>query len=279
MFTGSITALVTPWQESGQLGRSALESLVAFHNQSGTQALVVAGSTGEGLLLTRDERREIIQTAVQQSAIPIIVGCGAPSTHETIKLGEEALSWGAHALLVVAPYYVKPTALGLERHFEAVCQSWQKPVIVYNNPGRCVVDMSVESICSIANNPYVVGLKDSSIDMTRVKQIRAGLKRPIALLAGEDGYAAEYLQQGGDGWISMVGNVAPALCRRLCDSGGQDVAPQLVELIDALGVAGNPVAVKEALSYAGRIRHDVRLPLVPMESVNERLQQAVRACG
>lgn len=279
MLTGSIVALITPWNEKGQLDRDALEKLIALHNESGTQALVVAGSTGEGQLLTDSERKTIIETAVAQSSVPIIVGCGAASTHETIKLGEEALSWGADALLVVAPYYVKPSQLGLVKHFHTVCDAWQKPVIIYNNPGRCMVDMSVTTVCEAAQNPYVVGLKDSSTDLARVQQIRAGLSRSIALLAGEDAYASAYLQLGGDGWISVVGNVAPALCRRVCDSQGKDLPAELTQLINALNVAGNPVAVKEALSYTGKVRHDVRLPLVTMEKPNEHLRDAVRACG
>jgi 4-hydroxy-tetrahydrodipicolinate synthase len=274
---GSIVALVTPWRENGTLDVAALEQLITWHHASGTQALVVGGSTGEGLLLTKQERQTLIQTAVKHSQIPVIVGCGAPSTHETISLGEEALALGAHALLVVAPYYVRPTQLGLIKHFEAVCTAWKSPVVAYNNPARCAVDMSVEAIKDIAANPYIVALKDSSTDLSRIQHIRANLPRPIALLAGEDSCAADYLQQGGDGWVSVIGNVAPSLCRQVCDTKGQNVSQNLGELIEALGVAGNPVAIKEALSYAGRIRHDVRLPLMPMAEPNTRLQQAVRA--
>lgn len=276
MIAGSIVALVTPWDAQGKLDRPSLDKLIDLHNNSGTQALVVAGSTGEGLLLTPSERKEIIQSVVQQSLVPVIVGCGAPSTHETIRLGEEALSLGAHALLVVAPYYVKPSASGLVKHFSTICELWQKPVIAYNNPGRCVVDMSVKVICEIANNPHIIGLKDSSTDLTRVGRIRSGLKRTITLLAGEDSCATDYIQKGGDGWVSVVGNVAPKMCRRVCN--GEGMPPELSELISALDIAGNPVAIKEALSYAGHIRHDVRLPLVPIDQPNERLKQAVRAC-
>lgn len=280
MLDGSIVALITPWNDKGQLDRSALETLIDFHNQSGTQGLVIAGSTGEGQLLTDAERKEIIQTAVEQSSAPVIVGCGAASTHETIKLGEQALSWGAQALLVVAPYYVKPSQAGITQHFHTVCEAWQKPVVAYNNPGRCAVDMLVSTVCDIAQNPYVVGLKDSSTDLARVQLIRASLSRSIALLAGEDTYASAYLQLGGDGWVSVVGNIAPVLCRQVCDRQGRDVPPQLDELMHALTMAGgNPVAVKKALSYVGKARHDVRLPLVSIEEKNERLYHAVRACG
>lgn len=279
MFTGSIVALVTPWTKEGCLDLPNLEKLIHLHNQSGTQGLVVAGSTGEGLLLTQKERQQIIQTAVQLSTCPIIVGCGMPSTHETIRLGEEALSWGAHGLLVVAPYYVKPTANGMVKHFQIVCDALQQPIILYNNPGRCAVDMPVSAIADMADHNHVVGLKDSSTDLSRIASIKFALKRPIALLAGEDSCAADYLKSGGDGWISVVGNVAPALCRRVCDSKGQAVPTELHELIEALSVAGNPVAVKEALSYAERILHDVRLPLVPMDQPSKRLQNAVKACG
>lgn len=277
--SGSIVALVTPWNSDGQLDVEALEKLVVWHNEAGTQALVVAGSTGEGLLLTKAERQTLIQTAVQHSRVPVIVGCGTASTHETITLGEEALSLGAQALLVVAPFYVRPTPLGMVKHFEALCSTWKAPVVAYNNPGRCTVDMPIEAIRDIATNPHVIALKDSSTDLTRIAQLRAVLTNPIALLAGEDSCAADYLKQGGDGWISVVGNVAPAWCRQVCDTQGQNAPEGLNNLIQALGVAGNPVAVKEALSYTGRIRHDVRLPLVPMEEPSFPLQQAVRAAS
>lgn len=272
---GSAVALVTPWKEDDTLDIQAFEQLIDWHNASGTQALVVAGSTGEGNLLTRQERSELIQTAVKLSKAPIIVGCGTPSTRETIQLGDEALALGAAGLLVVVPFYVKPTSVGIVAHFNSLCRAWQAPVVLYNNPSRCGVDLSIEAIEELSGNEHVVGLKDSSTDLGRIAQIRKVAGREFKLLAGEDGYAPEYMQKGGDGWISVVGNVAPAWCRQVCDSHGKETPEGLNELMDALGVAGNPVAIKEALSYTGRTGPHVRLPLMRLARTNERLKQAV----
>ena len=208
MFKGSIVALVTPWKKNS-LDSHAFVNLIRWHGSAGTTAIVVGGSTGEGALLTNAERETLIHTAVKESTLPIIVGCGAPSTWAVIEQAQQAKRLGANALLVVAPYYCKTTQEGLYQHFKAIHDATNLPILLYNNPGRTVTEISVETALKLFELKRVVGIKDSTTETSRAALMRSGASKHVCLLSGDDPYAAGYLAQGGDGLISITANVLP----------------------------------------------------------------------
>lgn len=272
MFTGSIVAGITPFNNE-KVDVLAYEKIVEWHIVNGTQAFVACGSTGESSLLTSDEWELVLATAIRVSAgrIPVIAGCGAVSTHETIRLTKRAKELGADAALIVAPFYVKPNPEGIYQHYKQVSETVDIPVILYNNPGRTNVDFSIDTIVRLASLKNVVALKDSNTDVSRVMALRARLPQTFALLSGDDPSAAAYLACGGVGLISVTANAAPALCRRLCDSWTSgDLATfkktrdELAVINEALSGETNPTPVKYAASVLGLCRNEVRLPLVPV---------------
>lgn len=287
MFSGSTVAIITPFRD-GKVDLTSFQSLIEWHIQEGTKAIVACGSTGEGALLTREERHYILSTAIDTSAgrIPIIAGCGSPSTHEAISMVKEAASLGAVAALIVTPYYVKPTQEGIYQHFAAISKAGHLPLIAYNNPGRSVVDMSVSLIERLAKLPNVVGLKDSSVDLTRPIQLRERIQKDFWLLSGDDPTVAAYLAHGGQGWISVTANTAPKLCQELVTAWhSQDLIKfaelrdRLLPLHQALGVE-NPCSSKYALSLLGHCRNELRLPLIPVTPATEQLvAQAMQGVG
>ena len=287
-FSGSIVALITPFYQ-GKVDITALQALVDWHCQQGTQAIVVCGSTGEANLLTPCEREEVIQAAIKVAAgrIPIIVGCGAPSTHEGISMVQQAEEWGAQAVLVVSPYYVKPTQVGLYQHFYLIHESTNLPIILYNNPGRSVVDLSIDLICQLAKLPKIAALKDSTLDLSRTTVLRNQLADRLSLLSGDDPTTAAYLAQGGDGCISVTANVAPALCQQLIQAWvKQDVAlfqslnQKLMPLHLALVSETNPSPVKYALSALGKSHNELRLPLMPATTETRmKVDQSLQTLG
>lgn len=274
MFSGSIVALITPFHK-GKIDVAALEALVQWHATQGTHAIVVCGSTGEAALLTPEERHCIIERAVAVSRIPIIVGCGAPSTHDTLRMMEEAHAAGAHAALVVTPYFVKPTQEGLYQHFRTLSTACPLPIIVYSNPGRAGVEISVDLLAHLSELPTVVGIKDSCSDLTRVIKMRQRVQKPFAFLSGDDPLAPAYLAHGGDGVISVTANIAPRLNADLVESWQQgnrtkfaELRDQLLELHEMMFCETSPSPVKYAVSLLGRCQNEVRLPLLPIQPEN-----------
>jgi 4-hydroxy-tetrahydrodipicolinate synthase len=278
MFSGSIVALITPFH-NGEVDYESLKRLINWHIDSGTQGIVACGSTGEGILLPPPEWRHVLSATIQtsQKRIPVIAGCSTPSTVEAISLIQQAQELGADAALVVTPPYLKPSQEGIYRHFLAIHEASSLPLIIYNNPGRSVVDISVDLIIRLSELPRVVALKDSNTDLTRLIALRQKIQKPFAFLSGDDPTAAGYLAFGGHGFISVTANVTPHLMQDLVVSwqnGNLDrfkeLRDQLMPLHNALGAETNPVPVKYAVHHLGFCQNELRMPLTPASSQTEQ---------
>ncbi|MCX7352916.1 MAG: 4-hydroxy-tetrahydrodipicolinate synthase [Proteobacteria bacterium] len=280
MFKGSIVALVTPWKKNS-LDSHAFVNLIRWHGSAGTTAIVVGGSTGEGALLTNAERETLIHTAVKESTLPIIVGCGAPSTWAVIEQAQQAKRLGANALLVVAPYYCKTTQEGLYQHFKAIHDATILPILLYNNPGRTVTEISVETALKLFELKRVVGIKDSTTETSRAALMRSGASKQVCLLSGDDPYAAGYLAQGGDGLISITANVLPEKMVAFVQAWENKAMDkfhalnnELMPLHYAMVAEPNPMPVKAAMEIVEKCSGEVRLPLVTASnSTVERLRK------
>jgi 4-hydroxy-tetrahydrodipicolinate synthase len=275
MITGSIVAIVTPMHEDGSLDLARYRSLIDWHIQSGTAAIVAVGTTGESPTVDVDEHAQLISVAVEQCAgrIPVIAGTGGNSTREAIDLTRHAASVGAAASLQVVPYYNKPGQEGLYQHFRAVAEAVNLPVILYNVPGRTVADLSNDTTVRLAQIPNIVGLKDATGDMPRACDLLDRLPESFALYSGNDDSALALMALGGHGVISVTANVAPAEMAALCRAalGGDLVTArrinrQLLPLHLKLFVEANPIPVKWALKKMGRIEGGIRLPMTELES-------------
>ncbi len=279
MFSGSIVALITPFH-NGEVDFNALKKLVEWHISTGTHGIVACGSTGEGLLLNPQEWRQVLTTVVEvaNKRIPVIAGCSLSSTREAIKMIQEAQALGADAALVVTPPYVKPSQEGVYQHFLTLHESSQLPLIIYNNPGRAVVDLSVDLIVRLSQLDRVVGIKDSSSDLTRLIQLREKITKPFAFLSGDDPTAAGYLALGGHGVISVTANVLPHLMAELTESWRQRHLERFAQLRDdlmpahlALLAETNPAPLKFAVHTLGLCHNELRLPLLPVSQKTEEL--------
>lgn len=275
MITGSIVAIVTPMHEDGSLDLARYRSLIDWHIQSGTAAIVAVGTTGESPTVDVDEHAQLISVAVEQCAgrVPVIAGTGGNSTREAIDLTRHAASVGAAASLQVVPYYNKPGQEGLYQHFRAVAEAVNLPVILYNVPGRTVADLSNDTTVRLAQIPNIVGLKDATGDMPRACDLLDRLPESFALYSGNDDSALALMALGGHGVISVTANVAPAEMAALCRAalGGDLVTArrinrQLLPLHLKLFVEANPIPVKWALKKMGRIEGGIRLPMTELES-------------
>ncbi len=268
MFKGSIVALVTPLRNNS-LDHQALVNLINWQSESGTSAIVICGSTGEGALLSSTERAALIETAVKHSKIPVIVGCGAPSTQMVIDQVKQAQSLSANGVLVVAPYYCKTTQEGLFQHFKSVHDGSNIPILLYNNPGRTVIEISVDVALRLFELERIVGIKDSTLDSSRAALMRNGVSKSVALLSGDDPFAAGYLAQGGDGVISITANVYPSKIAEFVAAWKngdikrfQVLNLELMPLHYAIVAEPNPIPVKAAMALLGKCSAEVRLPLV-----------------
>lgn len=284
MFEGSITALLTPMRTDTQrsIDDAALQKFVAWQIDQGSQALVPCGTTGESPTLSHAEHNRVVELCVEAAAgkVPIIAGAGSNSTQEAIELARHAKTAGADAALVVTPYYNKPTQAGLVAHFEAIAQSVEIPLIVYNIPGRSVVDMTPETMGLLARLPTVVGVKDATGDPVRVSLTRATCGNNFVQLSGEDASTLPFLSLGGHGCISVTSNIAPKLCAQMHAAWSQgDLAKaltihdRLMPLHQALFAETSPGPAKYAASLLGICQDSARLPLVPIATEH---QQAVR---
>ena len=270
MFTGSMPALVTPFQD-GELDLVALKKLVEWQIAEGSNGLVPVGTTGESPTLTHREHEQVVEEVVKAAAgrVPVIAGAGSNNTAESIRLAQHAEKVGADGILVVTPYYNKPTQAGLIAHFTAVHDCCKLPIIIYNIPGRSVVDMSPATMGELSKLPRIVGVKDATGDLARVCDQRMTCGPDFIQLSGEDATAHGFNAQGGTGCISVTANVAPALLSKMqavCLTGDYatalEIQDRLMPLHKAIFTEPGLVAVKYAMSKLGLCKDDVRLPHV-----------------
>ncbi len=271
-FRGSFTALVTPFK-NGEVDEKAFRDLVEWQIAEGTNGLVPVGTTGESPTLSHQEHASVVEWCIQQARgrVPVIAGAGSNSTREAIELSRHAEKAGANGVLVVTPYYNKPTQEGLYQHYKAINDAIGIPIIIYNIPGRSVIDMSVDTMKRLFELRNIAGVKDATANMVRVSQQRAALGEDFNQLSGEDATALGFMAHGGDGCISVTSNVAPRLCAEFqaaCLKGDYRLAltlqDKLMPLHQNLFVETNPAPAKYALSILGRCSQTVRLPMVPL---------------
>ncbi|WP_293395528.1 4-hydroxy-tetrahydrodipicolinate synthase [Nevskia sp.] len=290
MIKGSIVAIVTPMTASGEVDFDSLGRLVEWHITEGTDAIVAVGTTGESATLSVDEHLAVIRKVIEVSAkrVPVIAGTGANSTTEAIELTQLAKDAGADACLIVTPYYNKPPQEGLYRHFKAIAEAVNVPIILYNVPGRTGCDMLPATVARLAGVPNIVGIKEAKGELSRVRDLLAlGLPASFALYTGDDATARESMLLGFHGDISVTANVAPKLMHQMCAAAlagdavkAEALDAKLVLLHKNLFVDPNPIPAKWALEVMGRIPGGIRLPLVPMNPDHiDVVQTSLRAAG
>ncbi len=281
-FRGSITALVTPFR-NGSVDEKAFRDLVEWQIAEGTNGLVPVGTTGESPTLSHEEHKHVVEWCIDQARgrVPVIAGAGSNSTQEAIELSRHAEKAGADAVLVVTPYYNKPTQEGLYQHFKAINDAIGIPIIIYNIPGRSVIDMSVDTMRRLFELRNIAGVKDATANVVRVSQQRAAMGPEFNQLSGEDATALGFMAHGGHGCISVTSNVAPRLCAEFqgaCLRGDFATAltlhEKLMPLHANLFIETNPAPAKYALSVLGKCEETVRLPMVPLA---DKSKAAVRA--
>jgi 4-hydroxy-tetrahydrodipicolinate synthase len=280
-FRGSFTALVTPFS-NGALDEKAFRGLVDWQIAEGTSGLVPVGTTGESPTLSHDEHGQIVQWCIEQAKgrVPVVAGAGSNSTKEAVELAQHAQESGADAVLVVTPYYNKPTQEGMYQHFKAINDAIRIPIIIYNIPARSVIDMSVETMRRLFELDNIAGVKDATANVVRVSQQRAAMGEGFNQLSGEDATALGFMAHGGHGCISVTANVAPRLCaefQNACLKGDYATAlklqDKLMPLHTALFIETNPAPAKYALSLLGKCADTVRLPMVRLA---DKTRTAVR---
>lgn len=280
IFRGVFTALVTPMDEAGQVDWQTLGSLVESQVASGIDGLVPVGTTGESPTLATDEHIAVIKAVVEAAAgrVPVIAGTGANSTEEALELTRAADMAGADAFLQVAPYYNKPSQEGVFRHFEKIANSTNKPIVLYSIPGRCGIEIAVETVARLAEAcPNVKTIKEAGGEVSRVVELRQSCPE-VTVLSGDDGLVPAFVAAGAEGVISVASNLAPEVVKDLttaCLNGDQASADSLINqwqtlLTDLVFLDGNPVTIKEVMFQAGRLPHPtVRLPLVRTSETNQ----------
>jgi len=282
MFKGSNVALVTPFKNN-KLDEDTYISLIHFHLKNGTSGLVPAGTTGESPTLNHDEHQKVIEICIKEvkGKIPVIAGTGSNSTEEAVALTKHAEKAGADAVLVVAPYYNKPTQEGLYQHYKSINDNTNLPIIIYNIPSRCVIDVSVDTMARLFELKNIVGVKDATGDLKRLDQTIKKLGPEFIQLTGEDGLALEFNKRGGVGIISVTGNIAPKLCSDMqkYSKSQSDNEIKEAERIDqmlqplhkSLFIESNPAPVKYAASLLNLCNEDVRLPLVKIKEETKKI--------
>jgi 4-hydroxy-tetrahydrodipicolinate synthase len=289
MITGSLVAIVTPMREDGALDLDAYRRLIDWHIAEGTDAIVAVGTTGESATVDPDEHIELIRVAVEavRGRVPVVAGTGGNSTREAIELTTHARRVGANATLQVVPYYNKPTQEGMYRHFCAIAEAVDLPMILYNVPSRTVADMAVDTTLRLAQVPGIVGIKDASGDLARVVQMRGRVPADFALYSGNDDSALAYMLLGGNGVISVTANVAPRAMHELCTAAlagdlarARAINERLMPLHVNLFVEPNPIPSKWALARMGHIGTGIRLPLLPLSAAaQDVVAGALREAG
>lgn len=287
-FRGAITALITPFRD-GAIDEAAYVALIERQIAGGIHGLVPAGTTGETSTLSHDEHKRVVELCVQtaRGRVPVIAGAGSNSTAEAIDLARHAKTVGADAVLVVAPYYNRPSQEGVYRHYAAMAEAVQIPIITYNVPGRTVVDISNETLERLSKLPNVIGIKDATGDLTRISIQRLTCGEEWVLLSGDDPTALGYMAHGGHGAISVTSNVAPeavATFYNACLNKDWDTAlywqDRLVRLHKALFLDASPAPTKFAMAHLGLCSDEVRLPIAPCnDAVKPQILDAMRDAG
>ncbi len=289
MFQGSIVALVTPMQAEGQVDANALRQLVEHHIRNHTDALVIMGTTGESATLNQQEHCEVLRIAVEQAEqrIPIIAGTGANSTVEAIELSKCAKQVGAQASLSVTPYYNKPTQEGLFQHFKTIAEAVELPMILYNVPGRTGCDMQPATVARLAKLHHIIGIKDASADLSRVRLQRRLCGEDFLLFSGNDDTALDFVLLGGNGVISVTANVAPQAMHDMIAAAlngerhiAEEIDASLYDLHKNLFIEPNPIPVKWAVHSQGHIGNAIRLPLMLLaEEHRAAVRTAMQTAG
>lgn len=281
MFEGSYPALVTPFLEDGSVDEKGFRAFIDWQIEEGTHGLVPVGTTGESPTLSHDEHKRVVEICIDAASgrVPVIAGAGSNNTDEAIDFAQHAENAGANGVLVVSPYYNKPNQRGLKAHFEAVAKSVSIPMIIYNIPGRSIVDVSVETLGELfTENDNIVGIKDATANLSRASEQRHHIGTDFLQLSGEDITALGFMAHGGRGCISVTANVAPRMCsefQEACLAGDFATAlalqDKLTPLHRALFAEPSPGGAKYALSVLGKINNVQRLPLVPISGETEQL--------
>ena len=289
MFTGSYVALVTPMTEARALDWGALDALVDWHLEAGTHGFVPVGTTGESPTLDIPDHLKVIERVIQRVAgrRPVLAGTGSNATDEAILMTREAHAMGASGSLQVTPYYNKPTQEGLYQHFSAIADAVPLPMVLYNVPGRTVVDLLPETVGRLAAHPLIVALKEATGSAERIVELKAQVPGDFALLSGEDGMNVALMEAGCVGVISVTANVVPAALAKICEAAlagdfatARALDAPLTALHGALFLEPNPIPVKWALAAMGRVEGGLRLPLTPLsESAQAPLHAALAGLG
>jgi 4-hydroxy-tetrahydrodipicolinate synthase len=290
MLKGSITALVTPFDQDGAFDEKAFRGFVSWQIDNGTNGLVPVGTTGESPTLSHAEHRRVVEVCIEEAAgrVPVIAGAGSNNTREAIELAEFSEKAGADAILVVTPYYNKPSQRGLYAHYKAIAESVSLPIIIYNIPGRSIIDMTPETMGQLANDfKNIAGVKDATGKIERVSEQRITCGKEFIQLSGEDATALGFNAHGGHGCISVTSNVAPRLCAEFqaATLAGEynkalSLQDKLMPLHKALFLEPNPGGPKYALAKLGKMQNALRSPMVGIEAhTAERIDQAMRHAG
>ncbi len=289
MFDGSLVALVTPMAEDGSIDHKALEGLIEYHIEQGTDGFVIAGTTGESATLTKEEHVALIEEAARlvDGRKPVIAGTGSNSTAQTIELSRAAEKFAVDALLVVTPYYNKPPQEGLFRHFTAVSEAVDVPLILYNVPGRTACDLLPETVERLAANPRIIGIKEATGDVARGVEIAGRCGEEFGLYSGDDATALELMLKGAHGVISVTANVVPKSMREMCEAvrfgntgKARELDQKMADLHKQLFVQANPIPVKWAVAEMGLVGKGIRLPLIWMADEYEtRVRGAMDKAG
>ncbi len=289
MYQGSMVALATPMLDDGAVDQAALDGLVDFHLDAGTDVIVAVGTSGESSTLSVPEHADVIKRVVKQvnKRVPVVAGTGANSTAEAIELTKHAASAGADACLLVTPYYNKPTQEGLYQHFKAIAEAVAIPQILYNVPGRTSLDMQVATTARLAKINNIIGIKEAFGTVERIKELVAACPEDFMILTGDDGTARESILAGAKGNISVTANVAPKLMHEMCVAAlagdkatAEALDAKMADLHSGLFLESNPIPVKWALSQMGKIGTGIRLPLTPLaEEFHEPVRAALQKAG
>lgn len=288
LFHSSYTALLTPFKDN-KVDYSSYKELIDFQINNGTHGLVPVGTTGESPTLSHDEHKKLIEVCIEQSngRVPVIAGAGSNSTSEAVDFVKHACSAGANGLLVVTPYYNKPTQSGLLAHYNELIKHASKPIIIYDIPGRSVIQMTDETMAKLAQDQFIVGVKDATADLTRPTRLQNIIGDNFIQLSGEDGTALAYLAAGGHGCISVTANIAPNLLSRMHNAWkqgdintAQEINKKLMPLHDALFCETSPGPLKYAASLLGICSSDARLPIVEIEEDSKlKVKDALKKTG
>lgn len=289
MLKGSLVALVTPFDQGNRVDFASLKGLIEFHVAEGSNGLVIAGTTGESATLEADEHVELIARAVEIAAgrLPILAGTGSNSTAQTIELSVAVRDTGIDGYLVVVPYYNKPMQDGMYRHFSAVADAVDKPVMLYNVPGRTVADLLPDTVARLARHDNIFAIKEATGDIGRMREIQALVDEDFGLFSGDDFTALAFIEQGGRGVVTVSGNLVPAKMAELCRlaaAGRHDEAQAIDDTLQPLNAAlfaeSNPIPVKWAVNRMGLIPEGIRLPLTQYSaSYHEQMLSAMSGAG